>query len=261
MKALASALRVLSAFSTNRGRWSVRELCAATGFSKSQVSKVLGEFRAAGFLQQDAASREYSVGLRAVALSANYLNSEPLARESVGPMRRLVNETQHTTVLAVLEHGQVMYMLGMEGPEFLDVLWRVGTWLPFHATAVGKVLFAFAGGNAPIRIPERDLNRFTRNTITDKRLLLAELSRVRRHGVAHTNGETADGLGAQAVPVFGADGLAAALGFVYPAHLVNPAKRRGYTQLLHSAARQISTRLGAPVYPFGREAARGKRTS
>ncbi len=69
----------------------------------------------------------------------------------------------------------------------------------------------------------------------------------------------ADGLGAQAVPVFSQEGLAAALGFVFPAHLVTPAKRRTYTHMLHSAARQISTRLGAPVYPFGRESMKGKK--
>jgi len=93
VKALASALRVFSAFSSNRGRWSVCELCEATGLSKSQVSKVLGEFRSAGFLRQDPASREYSVGLRAVALSANYLNSEALVHQAIGPMRRLANDT------------------------------------------------------------------------------------------------------------------------------------------------------------------------
>jgi IclR family pca regulon transcriptional regulator len=237
----------------------VGEICSATGFSKSQVSKVLGEFRAAGFLQQDPASREYSVGLRAVALSANYLNSDPLVFESIGPMRRLMHESQHTTVLAVLDKGQVMYVLGVEGPEFLDVRWRVGTWMPFHATAVGKVLVAFSSPEGAIRLPEGELSRFTKTTITDRRELQLELAKVRRQGVANTSGETAEGLGAQAVPIFSRSGLAAALGFVWPAHLVTPAKRRTYPHMLHSAARQISTRLDAPVYPFGRESMKGKK--
>ncbi len=253
MKALASALRVLSAFSSNRSRWSVGELCSATGFSKSRVSKVLGQFRDAGLLQQDAASREYSVGLRAVALSANYLSTQPLVHESAGPMRRLAHETEHTTVLAVLEKSQIMYLVGLEGPHFLDVRWRVGTWMPFHATAVGKVLTAFPANGGLVRIPEGELARFTRNTITERRVLAAELAKVRRQGFAITTGETADGLAAQAVPIFGKSGfVVAALGFVYPIHIVTPAKRRSYTHMLHGAARQISTRLDAPVYPFGR---------
>jgi DNA-binding IclR family transcriptional regulator len=253
MKALASALRVFSAFSSNRGRWSVSELCQATGFSKSQVSKVLGEFRAAGLLRQDPGSREYSVGLRAVALSANYLNSEPLVHEAIGPMRRLANDTGHTSVLGVRDGAQIIYLLGLEGPHFLDVKARVGTWLPFHATAIGKVMTAFQHGDGPIRLPEQELRRFTKNTITDRRELAAQLAKVRRQGVAATNGETADGLAAQAVPIYGAGGVVvAALGLVYPIHVVTSKKRQSYTHTLHTAARQISSRLDAPVYPFGR---------
>jgi DNA-binding IclR family transcriptional regulator len=244
---------VLCAFSSNRGLWSVGELAAATGYSKSRVSKVLSEFRAAGFLRQDPASREYGVGLRAVALSANFLNADPLAHEAIGPMRRLANATGHTAVLGVRDGDEVIYLLGVEGPHFLDVRPRVGAWLPIHATAVGKVVAAFPPGDAPIRLPEGELARYTKNTVIDRRELLTQLHKVRRQGFAMTSGETADGLAAQAVPMFGPGGtVIGALGFVYPNHVVTPKMRRSYTHMLHAAARQISSRLGAPVYPFGR---------
>lgn len=253
MKALANALAVLDAFSTNRGRWSVKDLCDQTGFNKSQVSKVLGAFREAGLLRQDDETREYSVGLRAVALAANYLNAEPLVHESIAHMRRLAYEVDHTVVLSVLDGDKVMYLLGVEGPHFLDVGSRVGTWLPFHATAVGKVLIAFASADPAFRIPAGELKRFTRNTLTDRKALAAQFARIRREGMASTTGETADGLAAQAVPVVGRGGaVIAALGFVYPLHLVTPKKREAYTGLLHGAARQISMRMGAEVYPFGK---------
>jgi DNA-binding IclR family transcriptional regulator len=253
VKALSNALAVLDAFSSNRGRWSVKDLCDRTGFKKSQVSKVLGAFREAGLLRQDEETREYSVGLRAVALAANYLNAQPLVHESIGHMRRLANQVEHTVVLSVLDEDKVMYLLGVEGPHFLDVGSRVGTWLPFHATAVGKVLFAFASADPAFKIPNGELKRFTRNTVTDRKALAAQFGRIRKDGVASTTGETADGLAAQAVPIIGRGGKTiAALGFVYPLHLVTPKKRESYTDLLHDAARQISTRLGADVYPFGR---------
>ena len=253
MKALANALAVLDAFSSNRGRWSVKDLCDRTGFNKSQVSKVLGAFREAGLLRQDEETREYSVGLRAVALAANYLGAEPLVHESIGHMRRLANQIEQTVVLSVLDGTKVMYLLGVEGPHFLDVGSRVGTWLPYHATAVGKVLIAFASTNPAFKLPNGELPRFTRNTVTDRKALAAEFARIRKEGVAVTTEETVAGLAAQAVPVMGPRGVAlAALGFVYPLHLVTPKKRESYTDLLHDAARQISTRLGADVYPFGR---------
>lgn len=253
MKALASALTVLGAFATNRGRWSVAELCERTGLNKSQVSKVLAVFRDAGYLQQDPATRHYSVGVLSMPLAGNYLAAQPLVHESIGPMRRLANEVEQTVVLSVLDGGRVLYLLGVEGPHFLDVGSRVGAWLEPHATAVGKALHAFASPDGHATLPDGELARLTKNTITDRKALAAQLARARKEGVAFTAGETDEGLGAQAVPLFGRGGaLAGALGLVYPRHLVTAARRQSYTDRLHDVARQISTRLGAQVYPFGK---------
>jgi DNA-binding IclR family transcriptional regulator len=54
---------------------------------------MLGAFREAGILRQDEDTREYSVGLRAVALAANYLNAQPLVHESIRPtVKRMADD-------------------------------------------------------------------------------------------------------------------------------------------------------------------------
>jgi DNA-binding MarR family transcriptional regulator len=55
--ALAKALLLFSQFNTQHPERSVTDLSRATGMSKSNVSKILREFRAQGFLVQDQASR------------------------------------------------------------------------------------------------------------------------------------------------------------------------------------------------------------
>jgi DNA-binding IclR family transcriptional regulator len=246
-------LRVLHAFTKDRTRWSVSALAETLALNKSQVSKMLVEFREAGFLRQDPRTREYTVGVNAVTLGGNYLLEQPLLHEAIVVMRRLTDETGQTAALAVLDGIDVLYLAAVEGRHFLDVGWRVATWLPFHATAVGKVLFAFADETLVDRAArEKGMPRLSPNTICDVKSLKAQLAKVRSRGVAETAEETMAGLAAQAVPILG-EGQAciAALGFVYPLHLLNPSKRKTHRAMLHKAARSLSSKMGARVYPFG----------
>src|SRR5262245_45276 len=142
MKALQSSLQILSAFCGERTTWSVTDLAATLKFEKPLVSKHLSCFREAGFLQQNAVTKLYSPGMRAFLLGAQFLNNNALVRESSAELRRLTERTEQTSTLCVREGIDVVHLASVEGPHFLDVGWRVGTWLPFHATAVGKVLFA-----------------------------------------------------------------------------------------------------------------------
>lgn len=253
MKSVGTALRVLSEFAGDRPSWSVGELSARLGLGKSHVSKILATLRTNGFLRQDPATHEYTIGLRALLLGSQYLNSSRLVREALGPMRRLTDSTGHSTNVCVLDRGDIVYLASVEGPLFLDVGFRVGTLIPFHATAVGKLLVAFQDAATIDRIVgEKPLDRFTRNTICDPAKLKAHMAEIRRRGVSVTRSEGTEGLAAQAVPIFGeSQAVVAALGFVYPAHVVNDDQRRAYSVQLHDAARAISAKLGARVYPFG----------
>lgn len=248
-------MRVLHAFTRDRPRWSVGALAEELALNKSRVSKLLAEFREAGFLRQDPRTREYAVGIHAVALGGNYLHEQPLVREAIVVMRRLTDKSGQTAALGVIEGIDVLYLAVVEGRHFLDVGWRVATWLPFHATALGKVLFAFAREELVDRAArERGLPRITPNTICDLGEFKAQLAKIRRTGVAETREETMAGLAAQAVPILG-EGQAciASLGFVYPLHAVSAAKRKAHRAMLQTAARSLSSKMGARVYPFGED--------
>lgn len=252
MKSLQTGLRVLSLFAYDRPAWGVGALAEELGIGKSHASKILASLRMAGFLEQDPGTKEYSVGLLTLALGTHYLQRNALVQQSLGTLRRLADESGHTTTLCVLNEERVMHLASVEGPHFLDSRYRVGTWLPFHATAVGKILYAFDSTGLFESRLDKDLTRFTANTITDFSLFREHMKMVRREGFARTFGESVDGQGAVAVPVFGeSQDVIAALGLFYPIHTVDNNTAANLVALLHSAARSISARLGASVYPFG----------
>jgi IclR family pca regulon transcriptional regulator len=256
MKALATTLRILSLFATNRSRWGVSEIANELGLGKSVVSKNLASLHAAGFLERDERTRLFSPGIRAFALGAQYLNNSELMREASGVLRRLADETKQTSTLCTLHGVDILHLASVEGAHFLDVGWRVGTWLPFHATAVGKVLFAFAEADLVERaVATRGLEQFTATTICDAARYETQLEEVRRSGYSETFEETMVGLAAQAVPVVGPGGtVVAALGLIFPSREVDRKAARRYLRSVQDGARAISLRLGAQVYPFAKVA-------
>jgi DNA-binding IclR family transcriptional regulator len=254
MKSLQTSLRILSAFCGERDSWGVSDLANALSLEKALVSKNLSRFRESGFLQQDARTKVYSPAIRSFLLGSRFLSNNLLAQEAGSELRRLVERTGQTSTLCILEGSDVVHLASVEGPDFLDVGWRVGTWLPFHATAVGKVLFAFAEPQLLDKaVARHGMRRFTKTTICDTELFKKQLAKTVQTGWAATDQESMNGPAAQAVPVFGAEQqVVAALGLIFPRHAVTTAARAKQIVALHDSARKISVRLGANVYPYGK---------
>jgi DNA-binding IclR family transcriptional regulator len=252
MKSLRSALRVLMEFSGEQQDFGVGELAERCRLSKSQVSKVLSTFAEFGLLTQNPDSRRYHVGARLYALGSRYLNYDTLCRGAMPVMRDLVDSTGHSTRLSVLDGDRVLYLLGIEGPLFVDTGWRAGTWLPVHCTSSGRVLLATMDEERRRRLRPQAIQPITDRTITD----LAEIDRLiehaRVHGYSVQRGETTPGLGIISAPVYGRGGVPlGTLGLAFPSHVVPPAEEPRLIAALHGACRVLSQRVGCTVYPHG----------
>jgi IclR family acetate operon transcriptional repressor len=253
MKSLTSALAIYGAFSTTRQPLGITDICERTGLAKSQVSKVLATFREQGFLDQDPVTRKYRVGPMSFLVGVAYAHTHVLTRQALPIMRELVDRCGHSAVLSVREGDTVFHLLAVEGPFFVDSRWRVGMSVPFHATAAGKILTAFDGPEVLDRlIAAHGLPQITPKTITDPAGLADHLAEVRATGAAVTAGESAPGLVAIAVPVFGEhEHIRAALSFIMPLQGYEPDAAEAHVADLQAAARSLSFRLGAETYPFG----------
>jgi DNA-binding IclR family transcriptional regulator len=76
---------------------------------------------------------------------------------------------------------------------------RVGSTVPVHATAVGKLYLAF--GNGSVEVPAGDLARFSDETITDRAALDEAVAGAAERGFAENSDEWIPGLSVVAAPV------------------------------------------------------------
>jgi DNA-binding IclR family transcriptional regulator len=249
MKTIKNALQILALFKDEERPMGVNDVAERLGHGKSYVSRLLGAMRDMDFLQQDPATRKYTVGLEAFALGARYIADTPLTRTALPVMREISNETGDSVFLSI-RHGLVCrHILAVEGPYFTETRWRVGVRLPLHASASGKILLAFAPDRDDL-LAELRLDRSTPNTIVDRKRFEAELAKTRTQAYSTSREEQVVGLAACAVPLYGEqEALVAALSIVMPEHLLPEKKLKKIIGTLHTGARRLSSLYGARVYP------------
>ncbi len=253
MKSLRSALRVLMEFAGERQDFGVGELAERCKLSKSQVSKVLATFAEFGLLSQHVESRRYQAGARLFVLGSRYVTFDTLSRGAMPVMRDLVNKTGHSARLSVLDGDRVLYLLGIEGPLFVDTGWRAGTWLPVHSTSAGRVLLAFIDRERSQRLRvQQPLERISEFTVTEPAEIDRLIDQARAQGYSVQRGETTPGLGVISAPVFGRGPEAiGTLSLAFPSHAVTEEEEARMVVALHAAGRTLSQRVGCTVYPFG----------
>jgi DNA-binding IclR family transcriptional regulator len=128
----------------------------------------------------------------------------------------------------------------VEGTGFLRAAPRIGSEVPVHATAVGKLYLAFA----PEAVKTKGaLPRFTPRTRTTHRALANDCARSRRRGWAENREEWQPGLTVVAAPVRIGERLEAALALAAPAVRLPAERTAAVARRLLAAAAEIDARL------------------
>ncbi len=192
--------RVLHAFSNQgQGPLGITDLANATGLPKSTTHRLVTALVNEGLLIQDEDSHKYALSLRITALGASILSSHTVRKTARPILMELRDQTRESVHLAVLE-GMEAVIIDTEDSYFFV---RAGQHLPAHAVSTGKVLLAYQW-EPRLRevLAHTTLVRYTEHTITDPRLFLEELARVRAQGYAVSHGEMEEGIDAVAAPIF-----------------------------------------------------------
>lgn len=204
--AIDKAISILLSFggdaSTGVG---VSELARRSDLSKSTAYRVLQVLERNRVVER--AGTSYRLGARLHELGRTvYASDHDAIRDHLTPyLTDIFVGTQHTVHLAALHGTDVVYLAKLYGHRHIHSPSRVGSRIPAHCTAVGKVLLAYDAENAQA-VMSKPLRQFTSRTIVDPLTLAADLVAIRRDGVAYENQEVQPGLSCVAVPIFGSRG-------------------------------------------------------
>ena len=131
------------------------------------------------------------------------------------------------------------------GTAAIEIGVRSGSELPFHSSAQGKILLAFAPRPQQQRILARPLQSFTAHTVVDPKVLEEELARIVKLGFATAPEQAMLGINAVAAPIFDdKDACTCALALVGSIQFLPAAHDADSISALKAAAGQISRMLG-----------------
>jgi IclR family transcriptional regulator, KDG regulon repressor len=247
IQAIERAVSILNAFSPEDPELGVTELAERLGLHKSTVHRFMVNLDAAGLVERNPRTGRYRLGLRIFELGGLVMQQMNLWDEALPFLEGLVHDTGETGHLAVLDGGEAIYIERVEARRALRVPSAIGRGYPAHATNLGKVLLAdLARERVEAIVADRGLAAYTPHTITDLPRLEAELERIRALGYAVDNEEYDEGLRCIGAPVRDHSGhVVAALGIGGPVTRITPDRVDPLAELVMTAARGLSRRLGA----------------
>jgi IclR family pca regulon transcriptional regulator len=249
VESLAKGLRILALFSERRPQLKLSDIVAALALPMPTAFRLVATLESEGYLERlpDGAVRPSAAVLT---LGFAALRGLDLVRTSTLILRELAGRTGQTVNLGVLSRDQVVYVARVhDDAQLVTANLTVGSTLPAPFTSMGKVLLAFAEGDAatafePAAVP----GTWGPNAVRTPAALRKQLARVRRDGYAVQDEEVASGLRSIAAPVRGEDGsVIAAVNVAVraSAFALDDMVERFRAPLLAACA-QISHRMGAP---------------
>jgi IclR family transcriptional regulator, acetate operon repressor len=238
------ALQVLQQFRLPGDTLAVGELADRLGIHRSTASRLVSTLEARGFLARTAGER-VQLGPETERLGRIALGEPGLLEFGRPILESLAQATGEVITLAVPAGAEVLTVAESASTHFVSSRNWVGVKTPAHCAADGKVLLSFGA----IAEPPRSLVAMTPRTITDHRLLGAELAAVRRQGFAVARGELEEGLNGLAAPVWDSASCVGAL-------CVSGPEYRLYGEFEHvigpacvAAAAELTRRLRAEIDP------------
>lgn len=224
------------------------EIAQRTGFPRTSVHELLATLVERDYLQRDARSGSYRLGVRALHLGTAYSAQFDLLGAASTAARALAEKSGETVSVAVREGADVLYLAKAEGRDTLRLPSSIGQRLPAHVTGLGKALLAPLTGQALRALYPRpdDLPVLTPHSIRTLDALEADLAAARaRGGVAFETEESTLNMRCVAAPVRGADAeVAAAISISVPLARWEQFADEHWVGLATAAAADLSAQLG-----------------
>lgn len=239
------AITLLEALDAAGGEMSLVGLCREAQLSKSTAYGLLSTLQHRGLVGRTVGGA-YTLGLRLFELGSSAVARLDLRVQATDVLREMALRFGETAHLVTRDGADVVYIDKVESEHSMRIVSQVGQRLPATCTGVGKAILA----NLPEQqldalLSATDLQRFTKNTITDKTLFRAHLRDVKQRGYSIDDEEIFDGLRCVAAPIF--DHTGACIGAL---SLSGPSVRIGLSRIsdmipaVCAYAQKVAQRLG-----------------
>lgn len=205
--AARKAFRLLDALTAVDEPPTLAELATVLDQPKPSVHRLLHQLEALGMVKRDLTGKRFLIGERATDFALRALGNAAGMPPVQTVLQQLVSDVNESCNLGVFDHSEIVYVARVECNWPLRLNLGVGSRIPLHCTATGKLFLAHMPPAKRRRLLQRlPLTRYTRNTVTDPVRLEAALQQARSSGYMINNQEYLVGMIGIAVPILDGGG-------------------------------------------------------
>lgn len=195
-------LTVLAALVEARQQITLAELTNRVGLPKATVQRLLALLENQGYAVNVSPHHGYVAGPQMRRLSLVLLESQPQQAVQHAILKALADDVGEACNLVLLDGDELTYVDRVDTAWPLRLQFDIGSHVPLHCTATGKLLLALQPKAVRDRlIKVRPLRGLTAHSITDPEALENVLKIIRRDGVGTDDQEFLADMVAVAVPV------------------------------------------------------------
>lgn len=205
VKSLAKAMEVLECFSNSEPELGISDIARRLQLQKSTVHNIVSTFEQLGYLEQNAETGKYYLGIKLLQYCYIINNHLGYRKLFLDYMRQITNELHEVSYLGMPHDDEVLYIKCCY-PQDGTGRNILGEHAPMHCTSLGKAMLAYMPQAQQEDYAARPMQRFTASTIVTKEALLEELAHVRAQGYAVDRMEHEFGVYCVGMPIFGYDG-------------------------------------------------------
>jgi DNA-binding IclR family transcriptional regulator len=243
IQSIERAAAILRLLARGSGRLGVGEIAESLELAKGTAHGILRTLQGVGFVEQDRDTGKYQLGAALLHLGTSYLDVNELRSRAINWADALAARSGEAVRIGAPLEGRVLVVHHVFRPDDSLQTLDVGTLLPLHATALGKVLLAY--DTTLKATPEP----YTRRTLVTQTAIKRACAKVREAGWAAENGEMISGEAGIAAPIRGHGGIVVgAIGVSGAAERICEPDGAPSPRLLiqvRDAARAVSRDLGA----------------
>lgn len=235
-------LQILEVLASEGRPLTATEINAALGLPVPTIHRLVGNLEAEGFLSRHIDGRSYQPGpkLRQMMQGVIRFWHQNLPQRDV--LIRLNQRLGETCNLSIPDGDAMLYVDRVETHWPLRIQLHVGSRVPLHATAAGKLCLSLINDGKLERYLKRaHLTAHTGQTITEPDRLREALRRIRQQGYSTDSEEFVPGMIAVAVPVLDRSGqLVATVSFHAPVQRLTLAEGLKHLPDLRAAAEELT---------------------
>lgn len=200
VKSASRVMAILELVSTHPQGLTLSEICEKVGMPKSSTHELLSVLEHRNFLQLD--HKKFRMGIRVFELGQTASRNLDILKAIRPGLKWLSSQYSMTTQFGILEGNEVIYLSKIKNVSGISVESQVGSRLPAHATAIGKVMLSLLPEDVLIEnYSNYAFDKFTVNSCGSMEELRARIDLIKENRYAEDREEFTQGVFCLAVVV------------------------------------------------------------